>query len=104
MNERKLLIELLIEELLILKKKYNVKRKTKVLKNVDHDEELESIQNQIIDDLINKKTKLCIDNRFYLKKIILNNYKKLFEDANKLIDNVCQKFVCNIDKNMKIIE
>jgi len=104
LNERKLLLELLKEELLILKKKYNVKRKTKVLKNIDHDEELELIQNQILDDLINKKTKLCIDNRLYLRKIILNNYKKLFEDVNKLIENKnIQKFVCNIDKNMKII-
>jgi len=34
LNERKLLLELLIEELLILKKKYNVKRKTKILKNI----------------------------------------------------------------------
>jgi len=34
LNERKLLLELLIEELLILKKKYNVIRKTKIIKNI----------------------------------------------------------------------
>ena len=36
------------------------------------------INNQIIEDLINKKTKLCIDNRLYLKKMIFINYKKCF--------------------------
>ena len=94
----------LIEELLILKKKYNVKRKTKLLKNIDQNEELETINNQILEEFINKKTKLYIDNRLYLKKMILNNYKKSFEDVNKIIDNKnIQKFICNIDKNLKII-
>ena len=104
LNERKLLLNLLIEELLILKKKYNVKRKTNVLKNIDQNEELETINNQIIEDYITKKTKLYIDNRLYLRKMILNNYKKSFEDVNKIIDNKnIQKFICNIDKNLKII-
>ena len=104
LNERKLLLKLLIEELLILKKKYNVKRKTKLLKNIDQNEELETINNQILEDLIIKKTKLCIDNRLYLRKIILHNYKKSFEDLNKIIDNKnIQKFICNLDKNIKII-
>ena len=104
LNERKLLLELLIEELLILKKKHNVKRKTKVLKNIDQDEELETINNKILIEHINKKTKLCIDNRFYLRKMISNNYKKSFEDGNKIIDNKnVQKFICNIEENLKII-
>ena len=104
LNQRQLLLNLLKEELLILKKKYNIKRKTKVVKNINQNEELETINNQIIEDLINKKTKLYIDNRLYLKKIIFNNYKKLFEDVNKLIDNKnIQKFICNIDRNLKII-
>jgi len=104
LNQRKLLLNLLKEELLILKKKFNIKRKTKVVKNINHNEELETINNQIIEDLINKKTKLYIDNRLYLKKIIFNNYKKLFEDVNKLIDNKnIQKFICNIERNLKII-
>ena len=104
LNERELLLELLIEELLILKKKYNVQRKTRVLKNIDQNEELETINNQIIQEYINKKTKLFIDNRLYLKKMILNNYKKSFEDVNKIIDNKnIQKFICNIDKNLKLI-
>ncbi len=104
LNERKLLLELLIEELLKLKKTYNVNRKTKLRKNIDQNEELETINNQILEDLINKKTKLCIDNRLYLKRVILSNYKKSFEDVNKVIDNKnIQKFICNVEKNLKII-
>ena len=87
LNERELLLELLIEELLILKKKYNVKRKTKLLKDIDQNEELETINNQILEEFINKKTKLYIDNRLYLKKMIITNYKKSFEDVNKIIEN-----------------
>jgi len=104
LNERKLLLKLLTEELLILKKKYNVKRKTKLLKNINQNEELETINNQILEDFITKKTKLYIDNRLYLKKMLFNNYKKSFEDFSKIIDNKnIQKFICNIDKNIKII-
>ena len=100
LNERELLLELLINELLLLKKKYSVKRKTKLLKNIDQDEELETINNQILEEFISKKTKLHIDNRLYLKKMIFNNYKKSFEDDNKIIDNKnIQKFICNIEKN-----
>ena len=104
LNERKLLLELLIEELLLLKEKFNVKRKTKLLKNINQNEEIETINNQILEDFINKKTKLCIDNRFYVRKMILNSYKKSFEEVSKIIDNKnIQKFICNIDKNIKII-
>ena len=104
LNERKLLLQLLIEELSILKKKFNVKRKTKILKNIDQNEELETINNQILKEFIDKKTKLYIDNRLYLKKMFLNNYKKSFEDINKIIDNKnIQKFICNLDKQLKII-
>ena len=104
LNERKLLLELLIEEFLILKKKYNVKRKTKLLKNIDQNEELETINNQILEDFIDKKTKLFIDNRFYLRKMILSNYKKSFDDVNKTIENKnIKKFICKIEKNLKII-
>ncbi|MCQ9200170.1 MAG: DNA topoisomerase 4 subunit A [Prochlorococcus marinus CUG1437] len=104
LNERELLLELLIEELLILKKKYNVIRKTKIIKNINQHEELETLNNQILEDFINKKTKLCIDNRLYLKRMILGNYKKSFEVVNKIIDNKnIQKFICNIEKNIKLI-
>jgi len=104
LNERELLLELLIEELLILKKKYNVIRKTKIIKNINQNEELETLNNQILEDFINKKTKLYIDNRLYLKRMILQNYKKSFEVVNKIIDNKnIQKFICNIEKNIKLI-
>ncbi len=104
LNERRLLLELLMDEFLLLKKKYNVKRKTKLLKNIDQNEELETINNQILEEYINKKTKLHVDNRLYLRKMIFNNYKKSFEDINKIIDNKnIQKFICNIDKNLKLI-
>ncbi len=104
LNERELLLKLLIEELLILKKKYNVIRKTKIIKNINQNEELETLNNKILEDFINKKTKLYIDNRLYLKRMILGNYKKSFEVANKIIDNKnIQKFICNIEKNIKLI-
>ena len=104
LNERKLLLDLLIDEFLLLKKKYSDKRKTKLLKNIDQNEELETINNQILEEFINKKTKLFIDNRMYLKKLIFNNYRKLFEDTNKIIDNKnIYKFICNVDKNLKLI-
>ena len=104
LNERELLLELLIEELLILKKKYNVIRKTKIIKNINQNQELKTLNNQILEDFINKKTKLYIDNRLYLKKMILSNYKKSFEVVNKIIDNKnIQKFICNIEKNIKLI-
>jgi len=104
LNERELLLELLIEELLILKKKYNVIRKTKIIKNINQNQELETLNNQILEDFINKKTKLYIDNRLYLKRMILGNYKKSFEVVNKIIDNKnIQKFIGNIEKNIKLI-
>jgi len=104
LNERKILLQLLIEELLILKKNYNVKRKTKLLKNINQNKELETINNQILEELINKKTKLCVDNRLYFRKMLFGSYKKSFEDVNKIIDNKnIQKFICEIDKNLKII-
>ena len=68
MNERKLLLELLINEFLLLKNKYNVKRQTKLLKNINQSEEIEIINNQILEEFINKKTKLYVDNRLYLRK------------------------------------
>ena len=104
LNERELLLELLMEELLILKKKYNVIRKTKIIKNINQNQELETLNNHILEDFINKKTKLYIDNRLYLKRMLLSNYKKSFEVVNKIIDNKnIKKFICNIEKNIKLI-
>ncbi len=104
LNERELLLKLLIEELLILKQKYNVIRKTRIIKNINQNEELETINNQILEDFISKKTKLYIDNRLYLRRMILGHYKKSFEVTNKIIDNKnIQKFIFNIEKNIKLI-
>ena len=36
--------------------------------------------------------------------MLLSTYKKSFEDVNKMIDNKnIQKFICNVEKNLKII-
>ena len=104
LSDRRLLLETLIEELKHLKKKFNVRRKTKILKDVNQEEEIDTINNQILDDLINKETKISIDSRFYFKKIISSNYKKLLDHENKFIDNKnVQKFICKIYKSLKII-
>ena len=104
LNNRSLLLETLIKELTRLKKTFNTKRKTKILKDVNQDEEIDTINNQILEELISKETKISIDNRFYLKKLIYSNYKKLLDYENKFIEtkNV-QKFICNIKKSLKII-
>ena len=49
-----LLLKLLTEELLTLKKKYNVKRKTKVIKNINQNKAIETLNNQILEEFINK--------------------------------------------------
>ncbi len=104
LNNRRLLLETLIEELKHLKKKFNVKRKTKILKDVNQEKEIDTINNQILEDLINKETKISVDNRFYFKKILYSSYKKLLDHENKFIDNKnVQKFICKIYKSLKII-
>ncbi|ABM71213.1 DNA gyrase/topoisomerase IV, subunit A [Prochlorococcus marinus str. MIT 9515] len=104
LNNRSLLLETLIKELIELKKKFNVKRKTKILKDINQSEELDTINNQILEDLIIKDAKISIDNRFYFKKLIYYNYKKLLDQENKFIENKnVQKFICNIKKSLRII-
>ncbi len=104
LDNRSLLLETLIKELTLLKKNFNTKRKTKILKDVNEAAEIDTINNQILEELIIKKTKISIDNRFYFKKLIYSNYRKLLENENKFIEtkNV-QKFICNIKKSLKII-
>ncbi len=104
LNTRSLLLETLISELQNLKKKFNVKRKTKILKNVNQENEIDIINNQILEELITKETKISIDNRFYFKKILNNNYKKLIDQENKFIDSKnVQKFICGVTKNLRVI-
>ncbi len=104
LNNRSLLLETLIEELHHLKKKFNVKRKTRILNDINQEEEIDTINNHILEDLINKETKISVDNRFYFKKIIYSNYKKLLDNENRFIDNKnVQKFICKIYKSLKII-
>ena len=104
LNNRDLLLETLIEELKHLKKKFNVKRKTRILKDINQKEEIDTINNQILENLIIKETKIVIDNRFYCKKLSYNNYRKLLDNENKFLDNKnIQKFICNIYKSLKII-
>jgi DNA gyrase subunit A len=55
LNDRRLLLDTLIEELKSLKKKFNVKRKTKILKDINQAKEIDTINNQILEDLINKE-------------------------------------------------
>ena len=103
LNNRNLLLETLIEELKCLKKNFNVKRKTKILKDVNQADEIDTLNNQILEELIAKETKISIDNRFYFKKLILSNYKKLLDHENKFIESKnVQKFICNINKSLKI--
>ena len=103
-NNRNVLLEILIKELSLLKEKYYVKRKTRIIKNINPEEEIETLNKQILEEHIIKKTKISIDNKFYLRKIILNNYKKIIESDDKFITNKSSyKFICEINKNLKII-
>ena len=104
LNNRDLLIEKLIEELSILKKKYNTKRKTKIIKNHDTKNEVELINKKILEECIDKKTKLIIEEKFYLRKLNFNSYKKLLEAGNKFIGNkLSYRFSCDINEDLKII-
>ena len=103
LNQREILLSNLINELKNLKKKYNQKRKTKILKNHNQECDDKSIHKQIIEDIINKDMKLIIDNKFYLRKVQSNNYKKFIEVKNGYL-NTKNNFIftCNINKNLKI--
>ena len=104
LNNRELLLDQLIDELTKLKKKYDKPRKTKILKNINQEYEINTINNQILDEMINKETKISIDNRFYFKRIIYSNYKKLLDNENKIIENKNIKlFICEITRNLRII-
>ena len=104
LDNRDVLLEILIKELSFLKEKYYVKRKTKIINNIDEKEEIETLNKQILKENINKKVKISIDNKYYLKKIINANYKKIIESENKFISSkTSYNLICNIEKDLKII-
>ena len=104
LSDRKVLLKTLENELLELKKKYNTKRSTKIIKNINLDDESKVINKQILSELINNKTKITIDNKFNVKNLLLNNYKKLIENDNKLINKKnSYQFICNFEYNLNLL-
>ena len=104
LEQREVLLNIIKEELLNLKKKYNKKRCTKIIKNINLNDQKEVINKKLLDDFITKKTKLSIDNKLNVKKILLSNYKKLLENDNKLTSKkFFNQFICNINNDLKII-
>jgi len=103
LNQRKVLLNILEDELLKLKKKYNTKRSTKIIKNINLDDENKVITKQILDEIINNKTKITIDNKFNVKNLLLNNFKKLNDNDNKLITKKnTYKFICDFNENLNL--
>ncbi len=103
LNERSVLLNILEEELKSLKDKYNTKRSTKIIKNINIDDENKVINQQILNELINNKGKISIDNKFNIKNLLINNYKKLIENDNKLITKKnIYRFICNFNNNLNL--
>ena len=103
LNQRDVLLNILEEELLILKKKYNTKRSTKIIKNINPDDENKIINQQILNEHINNKTKIAIDRKFTVKTILINNYKKLIENDNKFIKRKnTYKLICDLNDNLNL--
>tara|TARA_Y100000589_G_scaffold48329_1_gene40384 strand:- start:3576 stop:6005 length:2430 start_codon:yes stop_codon:yes gene_type:complete len=104
LSHRKVLLRILKKELLDLKKKFNIKRKTKLIKNINPINQLETVNKQILEEFINKNVKLSIDENFYFKKLFSSNFKKLLDTNHKITTNKCSfKIICNINENMKLI-
>jgi len=103
LNQRTVLLNILEDELIGLKNKYNTKRSTKIVKNINLDNENKVLNQQILDEFINNKTKISIDNKFNVKYLLINNYKKLVENDNKLITkkNLYQ-FICNFNNTLNL--
>jgi len=107
LNERELLLKLLMEEFLILKKKYNVLRKTKIIKNINQDEELENLEKkedgkfEILDMKIdNRKTKNLDKNLKTVDNI--SDKEKQVKTVNKIDDNknMNNTFVKNLNESV----
>ena len=103
-SNRKILLKILEDELINLKEKYNTKRSTKIIKNINLDDENKVINKQILDEYINNKTKITIDSKYNIKVLLLNNYKKFIENDNKLIQKKnTYQFICNLNNNLNLI-
>jgi len=72
---------LIIDEFLILKKKYNVIRKTKIIKNINQNDELKTLNNQILEDFINKKS-FWIYKKLKSKGFIAGKYEICHNEKN----------------------
>ena len=97
------MLNILEEELKSLKDKYNTKRSTKIIKNINIDDENKFINQRILNELINNKGKISIDNKFNIKNLLINNYKKLIENDNKLITKKnIYRFICNFNNNLNL--
>ena len=104
LSQRRILLNILEDEFKSLKKKYNTKRSTKIIKNINLDNENKVINKQILHELIISKTKISIDNRFNVKNLLLNNYKKLIENNNKLlIKKNTYQFICDFNNKLKLL-
>ena len=104
LSQRKVLLNILEDELITLKKKYNTKRSTKIIKNINLNEQNKEINKQILNEFINNKTKLSIDSKFNVKNLFINNYKKFIENDNKLvIKKNTYQFICNLNKNLNLL-
>ena len=104
LSQRKVLLNILEDEFIRLKKKYNTKRSTKIIRNINLDDENKVINRQILDEFINNKTKITIDSKFNVKNLLLNNYKKIIDNDNKLIiKKNTYKLICNFNNNLNIL-
>jgi len=104
LNERKVLLNILEDEFTSLKKKYNTKRSTKIIKNINLEDENKVINKQILDEFINNKTKIAIDHKFNVKNLLISSYKKIIENDNKLsIKKNNFQFICDFNSNLALI-
>jgi len=103
LSQRKVLLNILEDELISLKKKYNTKRATKIIRNFNLDDENKLLNKQILDELINNKTKITIDSKFNVKNLLVNNYKKLIENDNKLnIKKSTYQLICDFNYDLNL--
>jgi len=103
LSQRKVLLNILQDELINLKNKYNTKRSTKIIRNINLDDENRVINKRILNEFISNKTKITIDSKFNVKNLLINNYKKLIENDNKLlIKKNTYQFICDFNHDLNL--